>query len=154
MFLLSSSWVILLAFPFPAGACWQSYHSCGTWHSTGLMCIMLGVTKWLGLEGPPEITWPIVCLSLTHPISYLYTVKNLFQAFSSPGWTVLALSSSPCMTDPPSTSFVVLHWTHSSNSMSFLHWGAQNWMQCSRCGFKAWIVSKLWTSNDLSRSCH
>ena len=57
-------------------------------------------------------------------------------AFSSPGWTVPAVSAFCHRRDAPTQLIipVVLRWTLSSMSMSLLYWGAQNWTQHSSCG--------------------
>lgn len=61
----------------------------------------------------------------------LYPLPSLSPA-------VVALSAFPSVSDAPSSSSSelliypsewILCWTHSSMSMSFLHWGAQHWLQ-------------------------
>lgn len=75
--------------------------------------------------------------SLLQPIRYLNTwvrhpPEALFSRLSS--LSSFRLSSyGRCSS--PLVIFVVLHWTWSSKSFSFLYWGTRSWTQCSMCGF-------------------
>lgn len=78
------------------------------------------------------------CVFFTSSIRYLHTLTG-FQASSTPGWVVPALSASPHHWDAP--TLPCLHGpsrTHSSMSMSLLLWGTQCWTQPLRCVSPVW----------------
>lgn len=144
MLLLSSPQMVLLAFTLPAGVCWQCYHSCGAWHSASLMSAMLGVTKRLGMEGTSGDCL-VHSLSLSDTLhrtqwhNHLYTVARSFPSllFSRLN-SLLALLSSPCMTDPPSPYSSLWCFTELTPGTPCLSdTGEPRTVQCSRCVFTA-----------------
>lgn len=127
----------LLAFTLPAGACWQCWHSCGAWHSAGLMCVLLGVTKWLGLEGTyRDCLVHDSCLSNTlHGTQwhgYPYTLTRYFPSLPfSRLSSLLPLSSPPCMPDPPSPYSSLRCFTELTPVTSCLSYTGEPRTRCS-----------------------
>lgn len=62
------------------------------------------------------------------------SVKVSPWAFSSEGWTDPAVSASPCISCVLASEHLRVLWRIcSSVPILFLHWGAPNWAQFSRC---------------------
>lgn len=68
----------------------------------------------------------------SHRVYILHIYRIPLSLFSRLSVSSLSLSSN----DRCSNHLIIImasHWTHSSMSMSLLHWGAQNWTQHSKC---------------------
>lgn len=72
-----------------------------------------------------HLPWKHLCALLRSPLSFL------FSRLDKP--SSLSLSSQKRFSSAL-PMFIALHWTLSSNSLSFLNWGAQNWVRYSRHG--------------------
>lgn len=76
--------------------------------------------------------------SLRQSPRYLYTWGTYPWAFSSPGWTLTAVSASP-----------ILQGTHSNISMSLLYEAAQHWTEDTDVSHLNWAQGKnclLWSA--------
>lgn len=84
------------------------------------LCLYFMSSHW----APPRRAW----LS-SLPMRYLYPQIRSHWAFSSPCWTVPAFIASPCKRVALLITFMALHWTLFSMSLSLSHWGAQHQTQ-------------------------